>query len=148
MPKRRWTWIALDVTYAVHERQIAEHGGAEGVRDPALVESALIRPANFAAYGSPDAAELAAAYAWGLARNHGFVDGNKRTAWVVARLFLRLNQMDIAFESVEAVRTMENVAAGLTDETLLARWFRERIRPARTRARPRRSRKLPPSSPR
>ena len=129
MPKRRWTWIALDVTYAVQERQIAEHGGAAGVRDPALIESALARPVNVAAYGSADAADLAAAYAWGLARNHGFIDGNKRTAWVVARLFLRVNRINVAFEPTTAVRTMESVAGGLIDEAQLAGWFRQRIKP-------------------
>ena len=126
---RLWSWLALDVIYAVHGRQIAEHGGADGVRDAALIESALMRPMNLAAYGSPDAADLAAAYAFGIARNHGFVDGNKRTAWVAARLFLRLNQVDMTFAPAEAVETMEKVAAGLVNEARLASRFRENIRP-------------------
>jgi death-on-curing protein len=121
--------VALDVAHAIHDRQISEHGGADGVRDRALVESALIRPINLAGYGSPDAADLAAAYAYGLARTHGFVDGNKRTAWVVARLFVRLNRIDLAFDPVDAVKMMETVAAGSIDEAQLAGWFRKRIRP-------------------
>jgi death-on-curing protein len=135
---RRWIWVALDVIYAIHGRQIAEHGGADGVRDAALVESALMRPRNFAADGSPDAADLAAAYAGAIARNHGFVDGNKGTAWVAARLFLRLNRVEVALGPAEAVETMERVAAGLIDETQLAGWFRERIRPKLASAAPRR----------
>jgi death-on-curing protein len=131
---RPWIWVAREVAFAVHERQIAEHGGAEGVRDAALVESALMRPMNLSAYGSPDAADLAAAYAHGLARNHGFVDGNKRIGWVVARLFLRLNRIDAAFEPADAVKTMESVAAGVIDEAQLAGWFRQRIKPSRASA--------------
>ena len=73
---------------AVHDRQLAEHGGSEGIRDAGGIESALARPVNLANYGEPDAPDLAAAYAYGLAKNHGFVDGNKRTAWIAARLFL------------------------------------------------------------
>jgi death-on-curing protein len=130
MTSTRWTWVALDVAHAIHDRQISEHGGADGVRDRALVESALMRPINLAGYGSPDTADLAAAYAYGLARAHGFVDGNKRTAWVVARLFLRLNRVDLAFDAMDAVKTMEIVAAGSMDEARLANWFRGRIKPS------------------
>jgi death-on-curing protein len=123
----RWIWVAPDVAYAIHDRQIAEHGGAPGLRDRALVESALVRPINLAGYGSPDVADLAAAYAFGLARTHGFVDGNKRAAWVVARLFLRLNGGNLAFNPVDAVKMMEQVAAGQVDEGRLAQWFRTGI---------------------
>ena len=80
-----------DVAFAIHDHQLAEHGGPEGVRDAGALESALARPRNLAAYERPDAAALAAAYAYGLARNHPFADGNKRTAWVVARVFLAIN---------------------------------------------------------
>lgn len=77
-----WRWVAKDVVLAIHDRQIAEHGGTSGIRDVGLVDSALARPQNLDAYGQPDIADLAAAYAYGIAKNHGFADGNKRTAWV------------------------------------------------------------------
>jgi death-on-curing protein len=121
-----WRWVAADVVFAIHDRQLAEHGGLDGVRDRGAVESALARPQNLAAYGAPDAADLATAYACGLARNHGFADGNKRTAWVVARLFLADNDQTLAFDPLDAIRTMEGVAAGAIDEALLAQWFRDR----------------------
>jgi death-on-curing protein len=92
------------------------------------VESALARPQNLAAYESRDAADLAAAYAYGLARNHGFVDGNKRTAWIAARVFLADQVMQLAFEKADAVSTMEKVAAGTLSEPELASWFRDRLR--------------------
>ena len=122
-----WRWIAPALVFAVHDRQLAEHGGAEGLRDLGAVEAALARPRNLAAYGSPDLADLAAAYAFALARSHGFVDGNKRTAWVVARVFLADNRGRLAFDPVEAVRTMERVAAGEMTEVDLAAWFRARL---------------------
>lgn len=125
-----WRWIALNVIHAIHDRQLSEHGGADGVRDIALIESALARPANLVAYASPDAADLAAAYAFGLARNHGFVDGNKRTAWVAARLFLADNGRVLRFDHAEAIHVMEGTAAGTIDEAALAAWFRARIRDA------------------
>ena len=122
-----WRWVALEVVYAVHDRQIAEHGGGRGIRDQGAIESALARPQNLAVYGEPDAAALAAAYAFGIARNHGFVDGNKRTAWVVARLFLADNGCLLSYDRADAVRTVEGLAAGRIDEEALAAWFRERI---------------------
>ncbi len=112
---------------AVHEYQLAEHGGLDGVRDAGLVESALARPQNLAAYGDPDAAALAAAYTYGLVKNHGFADGNKRTAWVVVRLFLADNGYTLRFEGIDAVRMMESLAAGTMDEQATAAWFRTRI---------------------
>ena len=122
-----WRWVRSDLTYAIHDRQLAEHGGLDGVRDKGAVESALARPQNLDIYASADAAALAAAYAYGLARNHGFTDGNKRTAWVVARLFLVDNGYRLKFDQADAVRTMEAVAAGALDEAALAEWFRQRI---------------------
>ena len=122
-----WIWVRQDVVFALHDEQIAEHGGLSGIRDAALVESALARPLNLAAYGEPDAAELAAAYAFGLARNHPFADGNKRSAAVVALTFLLLN--DVAFEITEAelvVMTMALAAGDLTEDEI-ARWFRDHI---------------------
>lgn len=122
-----WRWIGADLVYVIHDRQLAEHGGPDGVRDPGAVESALARPQNLAAYGTPDAADLAAAYAFGLARNHGFVDGNKRTAWVLARLFLADNGYRLRFDPIDAVKTVEALAAGSLDESRLAAWFRDRL---------------------
>ena len=122
-----WRWVALEIVYAIHDRQLSEHGGGQGVRDQGAIESALARPLNLAAYGNPDASALAAAYAFGLARNHGFVDGNKRTAWVIARLFLADNDVRLAYDKADAVRLVEGLAAGRIDEEALAAWFRERI---------------------
>jgi death on curing protein len=127
-----WIWVQEAVVFAVHDRQIAEHGGSEGVRDKGAVLSALARPINRAADEDADAASLAAAYAFGLAKNHGFVDGNKRTAWVVARLFLRLNGAFLRREATDAVHIMESTAAGTTAEGDLAAWFRARISTAVT----------------
>lgn len=123
----KWEWVAVDVVHAIHDRQLSEHGGLEGIRDAGLLESALARPQNLAAYQQADAADLAAAYAYGLARNHPFLDGNKRTAWIVARLFLALNAQRLVFDALEAIRIMQSVAAGTTEENLLADWFRTRI---------------------
>jgi len=122
-----WSWVALDVVLAIHDRQIAEHGGLDGTRDAALVESALARPQNLAAYGEPDAADLAAAYANAIAKNHGFSGGNKRSAWVVARLFLRLTGTTLKFNPADAVALMLGVAGGTVSEAQLATWFRDRI---------------------
>jgi death-on-curing protein len=122
-----WRWVRADLTYAVHDRQLAEHGGLDGVRDKGAVESALARPQNLYVYADADAAALAAAYVYGLARNHGFADGNKRTAWVVGRLFLADNGYRLKFDPADAVKTMEMVAAGALEEVALAEWFRQRI---------------------
>jgi len=122
-----WRWVGLNLVLAIHDRQISEHGGLDGVRDLAAVESALTRPRNLVAYETPDAADLAAAYAYGLARNHAFVDGNKRTAWVVARVFLADNSISLNFERAAAVHIMETLAAGAVTEAELAAWFRARI---------------------
>ncbi len=124
---RPWRWVGLQVVLAIHDRQLAEHGGADGIRDIGAVESALARPANLAAYGDPDAAELAAAYMFGLAANHGFVDSNKRTAWVTGRIFLADNGLVLDFDSVEAVQVMQGVAAKRMTETELALWLRSRL---------------------
>lgn len=121
-----WRWIDSGVVHAIHDRQLAEHGGLLGIRDDNAVESALARPRNLAADDEPDAASLAAAYAYGLARNHGFSDGNKRTAWVIARLFLSDNGFRLAFDPIDAVMTVEAVASGSMSEDTLASWFRGR----------------------
>ena len=122
-----WNWVEASAVFAIHDFQIAEHGGSDGVRDRGAIESALMRPVNLAHYGEPDAADLAASHAYGLAKNHGFVDGNKRTAWVVARLFLADNDQRIHFDQVEAVQTMEGVASGRISEADLADWFRQHL---------------------
>jgi death-on-curing protein len=122
-----WRWVGAALVHAIHDRQLAEHGGLPGVRDLGAIESALARPRNLAAYGQPDAAALAAAYAYGLARNHGFTDGNKRTAWVVARLFLMDNGYRLRFDPAETVRTIEALAGGTLSEANLATWFRDRL---------------------
>lgn len=124
-----WRWVRADLLYAVHETQLARHGGLDGIRDKNALESALARPQQLNVYGDPkpDAADLAAAYAYGLARNHGFSDGNKRTAWVVARVFLADNGMNLQFSAIDAIHTMQSVASGSLEEKQLANWFRQRI---------------------
>jgi death-on-curing protein len=122
-----WVWIDPDVLRAVHEEQLAEHGGAPGLRDAGLFESALARPRHLAAYGSLDAAHLAAAHGWGLARNHPFVDGNERTAFVAALLFLALNGLDLVADDGDCVLTMLAVAAGELSEPAFAAWLREHV---------------------
>ena len=121
-------WLDVQIALAVHDRQLAEHGGGQGVRDPALLESALARPRNRWGYGEDDRCALAAAYAYGIARNHPFVDGNKRTAWVFARLFLALNGVKLRFAPEEAIRAMLALAGGEVSEEEMAAWFRERVR--------------------
>ncbi|OGB24978.1 MAG: death-on-curing protein [Burkholderiales bacterium RIFCSPLOWO2_02_FULL_57_36] len=124
-----WRWVRTDLVYAVHETQLARHGGLNGIRDKNAVESALARPEQLNVYGNPkpDAADLAAAYAYGLARNHGFSDGNKRTAWVIARVFLADNDINLQFSAIDAIHAMESVASGSLEEKQLADWFRQRI---------------------
>lgn len=123
-----WAWIPLDAVLAIHDEQISEHGGIGGVRDLAVIDSALARPRNLVAYGKPDAARLAAAYAFGLCSNHGFLDGNKRTAWVVAEAFLDLNGYAMDAPDDAVVNTMLAVASGVMPEEQLAKWFRTFIR--------------------
>lgn len=109
---------------AVHDRQLAEHGGLAGLKDAGLLESAMSRPLNKHAYGEQDLCVLAAAYAFGVARNHPFSDGNKRTAWVMARLFLQLNGVTLAFDPDDAIRTVLALTAGDLPEEAMADWFR------------------------
>ena len=123
----QWKWVSRQVIEAVHERQIAEHGGGIGLRDENALESALARPVNLSLYGEPDAAELAASLAFGLAKNHPFVDGNKRSAWVGARLFLRLNGVALTFDKAEATVMVQRLAAGELGEAEVAQWFRARV---------------------
>lgn len=124
---KNWRWIAADFVYAIHDRQLAEHGGLDGIRDQGAVESALARPRHLDANGRPDCAALAATYAYGLARNYGFADGNKRTAWIVLRVFMADNGFTFRFEVLDAIRMMESVSGGTVDEESFAAWIRERI---------------------
>lgn len=127
---QQWIWVTLDVAIAAHREQLAEHGGGDGVRDMSLLESAMARPQNVAAYGDPDVAELASSYAFGIARNHPFVDGNKRTAAVVSETFLVLNHHELTASDAELVVTFLALAAGEMPEEELAQWFRDHIAPA------------------
>lgn len=124
-----WRWLDPSALIALHDEQLEEHGGLPGIRDRNGFESAVARPRNQAAYGEPDHADLAAAYAYGLARNHAFSDGNKRIAWIAANLFLGINGYRLDFVPAEAVRVMESAAEGILRESDLAQWFRERIEP-------------------
>lgn len=126
----RWVWLAPAVLRAVHDEQLAEHGGAAGVRDEGLFESALARPCQLAQYGEPDVADLAAAYAYGLARNHPFVDGNKRTAFVALELFLACNGQVLTADDADCVLMMLALAAGTLDEAGLAAWVRRHLAPS------------------
>ena len=122
-------WIRPDVARAIHRRQIAEHGGADGVRDEGLLASALDRPRNLHAYGAPppDLAALAAAYGYGIARNHPFVDGNKRTALVLTRLFLALNGAAFTASATSKYEVMMRLAAGEISEEAFAAWVRAHL---------------------
>jgi death-on-curing protein len=120
----RWIWLDGAVIHAVHDMQLAEHGGGAGVRDAGLLESALAKPLNLAAYGEADAAALAAAYGYGISRNHAFIDGNKRTGFVAAELFLRLNGYRLTATDGDCVLTMLAVAAGDVSEEDFAAWLR------------------------
>jgi death on curing protein len=122
-----WNWIDQRVLEAVHDEQLAEHGGAAGVRDIGLFESALARPRQLAAYGEPEVADLAAAYGFGIARNHPFVDGNKRTAFVAIELFLLLNGWELQASDEDCVLTTLALAEGSLTESSLADWIQSHI---------------------
>jgi len=124
-------WISRALALAIHDRQLAEHGGASGVRDDALLDSALARPQQLFAYGDPppDIAALAASLAFGLARNHPFVDGNKRTAHVCYRVFLALNDVELEAGDEEKYLAMLGLADGSLGEAQFADWLRVHLRP-------------------
>ncbi len=123
---RPWVWLDRTVILAIHDMQLAEHGGAAGVRDAGLLDSALGKPLHLDAYGDPppDAAALAASYGYGISRNHPFIDGNKRTGFVAAELFLRLNGAVLLADDAACVLTMLAVAAGDLPEAAFAAWLR------------------------
>jgi death-on-curing protein len=122
--KTDWKWIDLGVVLAIHDQQIAEHGGTDGIRDIGLIESALARPKNLETYAASDVFDLAAEYGYGIARNHGFIDGNKRTAYVVTLLFLVLNGHDLTAPAVERVLIFEKLGKGELSPDVFARWLR------------------------
>ena len=122
-----WISVATDVALAAHAEQLTEHGGGQGIRDERLLDSAMARAPNLAAYGEPDAAALAATYAYWIARNHPFVDGNKRTAMVVSETFLVLNGHVLNASDAEIVVAFLALAAGDLSEDELADWFRTRL---------------------
>ena len=120
-----WSWVHRRALELLHDESIAEHGGLPGLRDEGLLESALARPLNLAACGEPDVTELAASYGVGLAKNHAFVDGNKRVAFLAVGLFLALNGQRLVATQAEATLAMLDVAAGTLDEAAFAQWLRE-----------------------
>ncbi|MBB3118109.1 type II toxin-antitoxin system death-on-curing family toxin [Pseudoduganella violacea] len=124
-----WRWVQREIVFAVHDKELAVHGGLSGIRDLNAVESAINRPSNVDVYGDPppDVADLAAAYIYGIATNKGFSDGNKRTAWVIGRLFLAINGEKIAFSEVDAINFMLAAAAGKMTEQQVADWIRQRL---------------------
>lgn len=120
-------WLPKDLILSVHNRQLAEHGGGVGVRDEGLRESALARPRNLFAYGESDVATLAGAYAFGIAKNHPFIDGNKRTAFVACELFLVANGYDLVASDEECLAMMLGLAASEIDEAEFAAWLRDNV---------------------
>ena len=125
----RWRWISRQALLLLHEESLAEHGGAAGLRDEGLLDSALARPLNLLADGAPDLAQLAAAYGVGLAKNHAFVDGNKRAAFLAVGLFALLNGQRLQTTQVDATMTMLGVAEGEVDEAAFAAWIRVHLVP-------------------
>ena len=124
-----WVWLQREVVIAVHEMQLAEHGGLAGVRDTGLLDSALARGPNTAAYGEPDVAALAAAFGWRLCRNHPFIDGNKRTGFVATELFLQLNGWQLQASDADCVLTMLAVASSDITEDAFTAWLRANTAP-------------------
>ncbi len=124
-----WKWINRQVLLLLHDESLAEHGGASGLRDEGLLDSALARPLNLALYGSPDVASLAASYGLGLAKNHAFVDGNKRAEFLAVGLFLGLNGFRLVTSQADATLAVLALAAGDVDESGFAEWIRARIQP-------------------
>jgi len=122
--KREWRWIDKRALLMLHDESLAEHGGAAGLRDEGLLDSALARPLNLAVYGEPDAADLAAAYGFGLAKNHPFVDGYKRAAFLATGLFLAMNGLRLRATQAEATVAVFTLAAGEIDEAAFAAWLR------------------------
>lgn len=122
-------WVSLEVVMAIHEAQLAEHGGSVGVREQGLLESALARPRQLFTYSDhPTLTNLAAAYAFGIAKNHAFLDGNKRTAWVVCAVFLELNGPRVIATQADVVTSMLGVADGSVSEEVFGGWLERNSR--------------------
>ncbi|MCX7098913.1 MAG: type II toxin-antitoxin system death-on-curing family toxin [Methylococcales bacterium] len=121
----KWQWIDKQLLVMLHDESLLLHGGASGIRDEGLLDSALDRPLNLALYSEPDFADLAAAYAIGLAKNHAFVDGNKRVAFLAVGLFLGLNGYKLTATQTDATQTVLAVASGKMQETNFAQWLRK-----------------------
>ena len=117
-------WLSKKAVIAAHDEQLAEHGGGTGIRDEGLLESALAKPEQLAHYGDPDIFDLASAYAYGLAKNHPFIDGNKRIAWVACVGFLRLNGVAFYADEIAATHAMLQLAAGAMNDVQFAGWLR------------------------
>ncbi len=124
-----WRWVDKHALLLLHDESLATHGGASGVRDQGLLDSALARPLNMVAYGTPDVAELAAAYASGLVRNHAFIDGNKRAGFLAAGLFLYANGYRLACDQAAATAAVLALAASELDEASFAAWLRPHLQP-------------------
>jgi death on curing protein len=122
---QKWQWIDKQLLIMLHDESLLLHGGASGIRDEGLLDSALNRAVNLALYSEPDFADLAAAYVIGLAKNHAFVDGNKRVAFLAVGLFLGLNGYKLTATQTDATQTMLAVASGEIQETHFAQWIRE-----------------------
>ena len=122
-----WDWVSVDDAVLAHQQSIANYGGSDGVRDAGGLERALAYPLNLAAYGDPGLAELAAGYLFAVAKNHAFVDGNKRNVWTVMRLFVALNGGRLKYERLEAVRFVEGVAGGAIDHEGAREWIAARL---------------------
>lgn len=122
-------WVTRSLVFVVHDAQLAEHGGSPGVRDLGLLDSALARPQNAAAYGDPDICELAGLYALGIIKNHPFIDGNKRVGYVIMLTFLELNGRIVTANAVEKFQTIYDVAAGTIDDETFFTWIREHSEP-------------------
>ncbi|HRG16234.1 MAG TPA: type II toxin-antitoxin system death-on-curing family toxin [Pseudomonadota bacterium] len=120
-----WRWFSRELVILAHDEQLVEHGGAAGLRDAGLLDSALARPQQLAAYGDPDVFDLAAAYAFGIARNHPFVDGNKRTAFLLAEGFVRIHGQRLRATDEQALVAMLSLAAGDIDQDRFAAWLRQ-----------------------
>ncbi len=129
----QWVWLSTRVIHAAHDEQLVEHGGPGGLRDEGLLASAMAPPQHRHVYESPDAATLAASYAFAIARNHPFVDGNKRTAFIAMELFLDLNGFELNASDEDSVLVMLSLTAGQLEEDALAKWIRDRLS---TRKRP------------
>jgi death-on-curing protein len=128
----KWRWVDKRLLLLLHDESLAEHGGAAGMRDEGLLDSALAKPLNLVAYGEPDFADLAAAYALGIAKGHAFVDGNKRAAFLAVGLFLGLNGLRLAATQADATLAVQALAAGEVTQAQFADWIRKNsvVRPA------------------